>query len=80
MSAYKTTTNFDKSLELFVTERNDGRKTYVTYTGFRSMEEAAQFKEWWLDIWEFGYSGWATVKTNSEGVIGVETERCNSCD
>lgn len=80
MGAYRAATNFDKSLELFIKETNDGRKTYVSYDGFRSLAEANLFREWWLDLWEFGYSGWATVKTTSDGVIGVETERWNSCD
>lgn len=80
MTAYRSTTLFDKSLELFIIEQNDGRKTYNTYSGFRSLEEAKLFREWWLDLWEFGYSGWAADPIVRDGVIAIDTERCNSCD
>lgn len=78
---YNTYTDFDKSLFLTITESNDGRKTYKRYEGFRSLEEGRKFTEWWMDLWEFGYSGWASGPlTDENGNIFILAEHYNSCD
>jgi len=73
--SYKSTTNFDKSLELSITETVQHRTTDCVYEGFRSEEEAASFAKWWVQMWGFGYSGSALADK-----LVVRTHRWNSCD
>lgn len=74
--SYKSSTSFDKSLELLINENDDGRKTNSVYSGFRSLKEAKDFVNWWEGVWGWGYMGSASVSSD----LTVHTSRYNSCD
>jgi hypothetical protein len=74
--SFKSSTSFDKSLELLITETDDGRKTTSAYSGFRTLKEAEDFVEWWEDLYSWGYMGSASVSSD----LVVHTSRYNSCD
>lgn len=79
MLKYESNTDFDPTLKLSITETNNGRKTYFTYTGFTSLDQAKQFASWWGDKWYWGYEGTAYA-SDAENTITVFAERYNSCD
>lgn len=80
MSEYTSTTIFDKTLPLLITETNDGRHTKFYYRGFRNINEAQRFASWWEDMWGFGYSGQAYATEEVEAGPVVRASRYNSCD
>ena len=80
MLTYRSSTDFDKSLVLDITENNDGRKTYFTYSGFLTAEQAEQFAKWWTDKWYWGYEGIAFTRLQPDNTTAVFAERYNSCD
>jgi hypothetical protein len=73
---YSSATAYDKSLVLEIFEEDDGRQTYGTYKGFRTLKEAQDFVEWWEDLYSWGYNGSASVNAD----FTVNTVRWNSCD
>lgn len=73
--SYKSTTNFDKSLELAITETVMSRDTECVYEGFRTEDEAKSFASWWEEMWHYGYNG----RARADGLV-VRTTRWNSCD
>ena len=78
---YKSVTDFDKDLELQITENVGDRNTSYTYRGFSDINEAQRFATWWQDRWYFGYFGQAIAITE-EGTLEavVLCSRWNSCD
>lgn len=77
---YTTATDFDQALNLHVVEVVNDRKTETRYSGFRSLEEARAFSNWWTDKWYFGYMGYAAVHIDADGRFYVDASRYNSCD
>lgn len=78
---YKSSTDFDKDLELDILENIDDRNTYYTYRGFSDINEAQRFATWWQDRWYFGYFGHASAITDEDnGEAIVLCSRWNSCD
>ena len=77
---YTHKTDFDQALDLHVTEVVSDRKTEARYYGFRSLDEAKAYADWWTDKWHFGYMGYATAFTDPDGRFFVDTTRYNSCD
>lgn len=78
---YKSTTDFDKNLELQITEVTSDRNTTYTYRGFMDINHAQRFATWWQDRWYWGYFGQAVAITE-EGTLEavVLCTRHNSCD
>lgn len=78
---YKSSTDFDKDLELDILENVDDRITYYTYRGFSDINQAQRFATWWQDLWYFGYFGQANAITDADtGEAVVLCTRWNSCD
>ena len=82
MSTYNYTskTDFNQALPLDIVEVVGDRKTETRYSGFRTLEEAKEFAEWWADRWHFGYMGYASAFTDPDGRFFVDASRYNSCD
>jgi hypothetical protein len=81
MAVYKyvSATDFDKTLELAITESNEGSKTEFTFSGFRSLSEAKRYAVWWENSW-YGYSPSASAFQSNTGNFTVLCSRWNSCD
>ena len=77
---YTSKTDFNQELPLDIVEVVGDRKTETRYSGFRTLEEAKEFAEWWADRWHFGYMGSAAAFTDPDGRFFVDTSRYNSCD
>lgn len=77
---YTSKTDFDQDLPLDIVEVVGDRKTETRYYGFRSVEEARAFSNWWTEKWHWGYNGWAAAFTDADGRVFVDTTRYNSCD
>lgn len=78
---YKSSTDFDKALELDITETVTDRNTTYTYKGFRDINQAQRFAVWWGDLWYWGYNGQAVAITDADtGEAAVLCSRYNSCD
>lgn len=77
---YTSATDFNQELPLHVVEVVGDRKTETRYSGFRTLEEARAFSNWWTDKWHWGYNGWAAAFTDADGRFFVDTTRYNSCD
>ena len=80
MLKYESNTDFNPALKLSITETDNGRKTYFTYTGFTSLDQAEQFAKWWTDKWYWGYEGIAFTRLQPDNTTAVFAERYNSCD
>jgi hypothetical protein len=78
--SYTSKTDFDKDLPLNIVEVVSDRKTETRYTGFRTLQEAKEFANWWSDLWYIGYMGYAAAFTDPDGRAFVDTTRYNSCD
>jgi len=76
---YKSTTDFDTTLELSIMESMNDQYTSSWYEGFVSEEQAKQFATWWEEKWGWGYSPSAKVR-EEDGKFIVRTSRYNSCD
>lgn len=76
---YKSTTDFDRSLELDIVENVGSYTTSYRWSGFRSLEEADQFADWWVDRMGWGYSPSAHAN-EIDGKFVVTSTRANSCD
>ena len=78
---YRSTTDFDPELEFDITEMKTDRQTIFFYTGFKDMEQAIEFAEWWEVRTGWGYSPYSTAYVNPmDGLVTVKAERSNSCD
>jgi hypothetical protein len=76
---YVSATDFDRTLELTITESNEGSKTEFVFKGFRSLEEAKRYAVWWENSW-YGYSPSASAVQSNTGNFNVLCSRWNSCD
>lgn len=77
---YTAKTDFDQALSLDIVEMVGDRKTEMRYYGFRSLEEAKAYAEWWTEKWHWGYNGYAAAFTDADGRFIVDASRWNSCD
>jgi hypothetical protein len=77
---YTSKTDFNQELSLDIVEIVGDRKTETRYYGFRTLQEAQEFAEWWSDRWYFGYMGSAAAFTDADGRFIVDASRYNSCD
>lgn len=79
--SYRSATDFDRDLELDIIESRNDRKTVFFYTGFKSMEQAVEFTDWWTVRTGWGYSPYATAYVNPiDEQVTVKAERSSSCD
>ena len=77
---YKTKSAFSpNTLELTITETDEGGYTTFLFEGFYNLEEANAYATKWQDNWEFGYFGSAYAEETPKGPI-VRARRRNSCD
>lgn len=80
MIQWKSVTDFDRNLELSITESTQYRDVTCTYTGFVSLEQATVFKDWWVNRIGNAYFPSARAYTDTDGVVTVKTTRADSCD
>lgn len=81
MKTYKSVTDFDRTLELDITETSGSFSGVMqSWRGFRSKDEATRFGDWWKERIGWGYCPQAFIREDENGSWYCNTTRWNSCD